>query len=74
MRLNPDCKIQRGTAGKQTPLWPEKFACSPDNLNPLPLSELTLRKAHQTNRGIVLDFGTYFLKVSYYLLFDTFFY
>jgi hypothetical protein len=73
MRLNANCKILRGTASKQTPLWPEKFAYSPENPNPLPLSELTLQEAHQTSRGIVLDFGTYFLKVSYLLLFDTFF-
>lgn len=65
IRLTPDCRMERGTSGSQTPLWPPDFANTPDNSPPLPLDVLTLQHAYSANRSIILDFGHYFLKVVF---------
>lgn len=65
IRLTPDCDIVRGTSGSQTSIFPAQFASTAENPNPRPLTDLTLQGAHSANRAIILDFGTYFLKVSY---------
>ena len=63
--LTSNCKMYRGTAGSQTPLWPPDFANTPDNSPPLPLDVLVLQHAYLANRSIILDFGHYFLKVMF---------
>ncbi|KIM36355.1 hypothetical protein M413DRAFT_14026 [Hebeloma cylindrosporum] len=65
LQLSPDCTMVRGTCGSQTPLWPREFARTAENLEPLPITTLTLQGAHSANRAIILDFGTFFLKVAY---------
>jgi hypothetical protein len=63
IQLSPDCNIARGTCGLQSYVWPHKFARTVENPNPLPINTLTLCGLHSSNRAIILDFDTYFLKV-----------
>lgn len=63
LQLSPDCTITRGTYGSQSYIWPPRFARTAENPNPLPINTLTLHGLHSSNRAIVLDFGSYFLKV-----------
>jgi len=67
IQLTPDCDIARGTCRSQSCIWPQKFARTQDNPDPLPINTLTLQKIHSSNRAIILDFDTYFLKVSLFI-------
>ncbi|KAF8954583.1 hypothetical protein BDZ97DRAFT_1631033, partial [Flammula alnicola] len=49
----------------QTLAWPSAFALTAENPNPPSLTDLTLQGHHSAARAIILDFGTYFLKVAY---------
>ena len=72
--LSPNCDIVRGTCNSQTYLFPKDFAHTEGNLNPQSITTLTLERAHSANRAIILDFGTYFLKVRNFLSFFPYFY
>ena len=63
IQLSSDCNIARGTCGSQSHVWPDKFARTVENPDPLPISTLTLYGADSANRAIIFDFGMYFLKV-----------
>ena len=65
IRLSPDYNMARGTCGSQSYVWPPKFAHTVDNTDPLPINTLTLQGLHSSNRAIILDFNSYFLKVFY---------
>jgi hypothetical protein len=67
IQLSPDCNIARGTCGLQSYVWPPKFARTVENPDPLPINTLTLFGAHSSNRAIILDFDTYFLKVIHFI-------
>ena len=67
MQLSPDCTIARGTCGLQSYVWPPKFARTVENPEPLLINTLTLHGLHSSNWAIILDFDTYFLKVTHFI-------
>jgi len=67
IQLSPDCNMVRGTCGSQSYVWPPNVAHTVENPDPLPINTLTLHGAHSANRAIILDFGTYFLKVIHFM-------
>lgn len=67
MQLSPDCNIARGTCGLQSYVWPRKFAPTVENPDPPSINTLMLHGLHSSNRAIILDFDTYFLKVNHHI-------
>ncbi|KAG6835488.1 hypothetical protein H0H93_000898 [Arthromyces matolae] len=57
--------IKRGTNGSQDPVFPPHLCKTKSNPNPPPLDSFTLRDVKTTNRALILDFGSLYLKFSY---------
>lgn len=63
-KLTSQSTVKRGPNLSQSSLYPQMLQKTPKNPEPLPLSTLVLKSAANTNRAIVLDFGTLAFQVT----------
>ncbi len=64
-KLSAESTVKRGPNLAQTCLYPPMLQKSAKNISPAPISTLVLQSAANTNRAIVLDFGTVAFQVSF---------